>query len=48
MQYRLDLITEIISSPLHDNKDGKKKLLDWFLNCVMEEDARMQVSSLLI
>jgi hypothetical protein len=48
MQYRLDVITEIISTPPQDSKDGKNKLLGRFLNSVMEEDARMQVSSLLM
>jgi hypothetical protein len=33
---------EIISSFLLDSKDGKKKLMEWFLNTVMEEEARIQ------
>ncbi|MEM0139850.1 MAG: hypothetical protein QXZ44_04475 [Ferroplasma sp.] len=28
------------------SKDGKKKLMEWFLNTVMEEKARIQLSSL--
>ena len=33
MQDQLETIKEIISSFLMDSKDGKKKLLEWFLNC---------------
>ncbi len=46
MQGQLEVMKGIISSFLQDSKDGKKKLLEWFLNNVMEEEARMQVSSL--
>ena len=46
MQDQLKTIKEIISSFLMDSKDGKKKLLEWFLNSVMEEEARIQLSSL--
>ncbi|EQB71635.1 MAG: hypothetical protein AMDU1_APLC00020G0001 [Thermoplasmatales archaeon A-plasma] len=37
---------EIIGSFLQDSRDGKKKLVEWFLNSVMEEEARIQVFSL--
>ena len=46
MQDQLDIFKEIISSFLKDGKNGKKKLVEWFLNSVMEEEARMQTSSL--
>jgi transposase-like protein len=46
MQDQLEVMKEIISSFLKDSKDGKKKLMEWFLNYVMEEEARIQVSSL--
>ena len=46
MQDQLEVVKEIISSFLKDSKDGKKDLMEWFLNSVMEEEARMQVSSL--
>ena len=46
MQDQLDVMKEIISSFLLDSKEGKKKLMEWFLNTVMEEEARIQVSSL--
>ena len=46
MQGQLEVMKGIISSFLQDSKDGKKKLLEWFLNNVMEEEARIQVSSL--
>ena len=45
MQGQLEVMKGIISSFLQDSKDGKKKLLEWFLNNVMEEEARIQVSS---
>lgn len=35
---------EIISSFLNDSKDEKKKFMEWFLNTVMEEEARIQSS----
>lgn len=37
---------EIISTFLKDSKEGKKHLLEWFLNNVIEEEARIQLSSL--
>jgi transposase-like protein len=46
MQDQLEAMKEIISSFLKDSKDGKKRLVEWFLNSVMEEEARIQVSSL--
>ena len=46
MQDQLEVMKEIISSFLKDSKDGKKRLVEWFLNSVMEEEARIQVSSL--
>lgn len=46
MQDQLEVMKEIISSFLQDSRDGKKKLVEWFLNSVMEEEARMQLSSL--
>ena len=46
MQDQLDVMKQIISSFLLDSKEGKKKLMEWFLNTVMEEEARIQVSSL--
>jgi len=39
-------VKEIISIFLKDSKEGKKHLVDWFLNNVMEEEARIQLSSL--
>ena len=46
MQDQLEAMKEIISSFLKDSKDGKKRLVEWFLNSVMEEEARIQVSSM--
>ena len=37
---------EIISIFLKDSKEGKKELVEWFLNNVMEEEARIQLSSM--
>jgi putative transposase len=45
MQDQLEVVKEIISSFLQDSKDGKKRLLEWFLNSVMEEEARVQTQS---
>ena len=46
MQDQLDVVKEIISIFLKDSKEGKKELVEWFLNNVMEEEARIQLSSL--
>ncbi|MEM0135862.1 MAG: transposase [Thermoplasmatales archaeon] len=46
MQDQLDIMKEIISSFLQDSKDGKKKLMEWFINTVTEEEARIEVYSL--
>jgi hypothetical protein len=45
MQDQLEIVKEVISSFLKDRKEGKKQLLEWFLNNVMEEEARMQISA---
>jgi transposase-like protein len=45
MQDQLDIVKEVISSFLKDRKEGKKDLVEWFLNNVMEEEARMQISA---
>ena len=37
---------EVISRFLQDSKEGKKRLIEWFLNSVMEEEARVQLSSM--
>ena len=39
MQGQSGVMKEIISSFLQESKDGKKKLLEWFLNNVMEEES---------
>ena len=46
MQDQLDVVKEVISSFLQDSKEGKKSLIEWFLNSVMEEEARVQLSSM--
>jgi len=46
MQDQLDVVKEIISIFLKDSKEGKKQLIEWFLNDVMEEEARVQLSSM--
>ena len=45
MQDQLDVVKEIISIFLKDSEEGKKELVEWFLNNVMEEEARIQVSA---
>jgi hypothetical protein len=44
MQDQLDIVKEAISSFLKDREEGKKDLVEWFLNSVMEEE-RMQISA---
>jgi transposase-like protein len=39
------MVKEVISTFLLDRKEGKKQLVEWFLNKVMEEEARIQVSA---
>ena len=46
MQDQLDVVKEVISIFLKDSKEGKKQLIEWFLNSVMEEEARVQLSSM--
>jgi hypothetical protein len=38
MQDQLEIVKEVISSFLKDRKEGKKHLVEWFLNNVMEDD----------
>lgn len=45
MQDQLEVVKEVISTFLNDRKEGKKQLVEWFLNKVMEEEARIQVSA---
>ena len=45
MQDQLDIVKEVISTYLKNNNEGKKQLVEWFLNSVMEEEARIQVSA---
>jgi hypothetical protein len=40
MQDQLKIVKEMISSFLKDSKEGKKHLVEWFLNSVMEEETR--------
>ncbi len=42
MQDQIEMVKEIINTFLNDRKDGKKQLVDWFLNTVMEEEAMVQ------
>ncbi|WP_393972142.1 hypothetical protein OXIME_000749 [Oxyplasma meridianum] len=44
MQDVLEIVKELISSFLKDRKEGKKHLVEWFLNSVMEEEAWMKIS----
>ncbi len=42
MKEQIEMVKEIINTFLNDRKDGKKQLVDWFLNTVMEEEAMVQ------
>ena len=46
MQDQLHVVKELIRIFLQDRKEGKKQLIEWFLNDVMEEEARVQLSSM--
>ena len=45
MQDQLDVMKEIINSFLQDKRYGEQRIMEWFLNTVMEEEARIQISS---
>lgn len=45
MQDQIEIVKEVISTFLKDRKEGKKQPVEWFLNKVMEEEARIQVSA---
>jgi hypothetical protein len=45
MQDQLEIVREVISSFLKDRKEGKKHLVEWSLNSVMEEEARIRISA---
>ena len=46
MQDRLNVVKEIINIFLKDSKEGKRQLIEWFLNDFMDEEARAQLSSM--
>ena len=46
MQDQLDVVKEIISIFPKDRKEGKRQLIEWFLNDVMDEEARVQLASM--
>ena len=46
MQDQLDVVKEVISIFLKDRKEGKRQLIEWFLNDVMDEEARVQLASM--
>ena len=39
----MEIVKEVINTFLNDRKEGKKQLVEWFLNNVMEDEARIQV-----
>ena len=45
MQDQMEIVKEVISTFLEDRKEGKKQLVEWFLNTVMEEEARIQTAA---
>ncbi|MHB1663098.1 MAG: hypothetical protein ACYCSG_04615 [Thermoplasmataceae archaeon] len=40
----MKVVEEIISSFLKDSKEGKKHIVEWFLNNVMEGEAKMEMA----
>ena len=45
MQDPMEIVKEVINTFLNDRKEDKKQLVEQFLNNVMEEEARIQVSA---
>jgi len=45
MQNQLEIPDELISAFLTDRNEREKQLVEWFLNHVMEEEARVQISA---
>ena len=43
MQDQLNIVEGLISTFLKDNKEGKKRLVEWFLNTVMDQEAIDQI-----
>ncbi len=43
MQDQLNIVEDLISTFLSDNREGKKKLVEWFLNTVMDQEAIDQI-----
>ena len=43
MQDQIKTAKEVISIFPKGRKEGEKELVEWFLNNVMEEDAKLQV-----
>ena len=46
MQDQSEIVNDIIYTFLQNGKEGKKALMEWFLNTVTDEEAKMQVSAL--
>ena len=44
MQYQSIVMEEVISIFLEKGKEGKKQLIEWFLNRVIGEEAKVQFS----
>ncbi len=45
MQDQFEILKGLINTFLLDRKEGKKQLVEWFLNTVMEEEANIQISA---
>ncbi|MCL4341714.1 MAG: hypothetical protein M1431_06450 [Candidatus Thermoplasmatota archaeon] len=46
MQDQLEAVKEVISIFLKGQKEGKRQLIEWFLNDVMDDEARVQLASM--
>ena len=43
MQDQLNFVEGLIIAFLKDNKEGKKRLVEWFLNTVMDKEVQEQI-----
>lgn len=43
MQDQVDTLEELIRTFVNDNREGKKQPVEWFLNNVMDQEAREQI-----
>lgn len=45
MQDQSNMVEDLISAFLKDNREGKKQLIGWFLNSVIYKEAQDQINA---